>query len=184
MVKDRVILTNLTPEMWEEKHSVYIESFLTNSHCLLVAYVDPINGLTLDHKIPTVMVDELSYFVRKADVLDITDENFLNVVQYGTVSGQHIESLLRLMTGIYAPLFFENTSWPDSIKNDFSAQLHKFLASLTDTRWKMEGKTVLYIPNEGLKLDPDEASKNKELVQRLESMFVPLIYAIDLLIDL
>ena len=55
------------------------------------------------------------------------------------------------------------------IKNDFSAQLHKFLANLTDTRWKLEGKTVLYIPTEGLKLKFEEAAKNKDLVQRLES---------------
>ena len=55
------------------------------------------------------------------------------------------------------------------IKNDFSAQLHKFLATLTDTRWKLEGKTVLYIPTEGTKIPSDEAAKNKELVQRLES---------------
>ena len=33
----------------------------------------------------------------------------------------------------------------------------------------MEGKTVLYIPNEGLKLNAEVAAKNKELVQRLES---------------
>ena len=66
-------------------------------------------------------------------------------------------------------MFFENKSWPDSIKNDFSSQLHKFLASLTDTRWKMEGKTVLYIPNEGLTLEPEKAAKDKDLVQRLES---------------
>ncbi len=74
-----------------------------------------------------------------------------------------------MMTGIYAPTFFENKSWPDSIKNDFSAQLHKFLASLTDTRWKMEGKTVLYIPNEGIKMEDENAAKDKELVSRLES---------------
>lgn len=55
------------------------------------------------------------------------------------------------------------------IKNDFSAQLHKFLANLTDTRWKLEGKTVLYIPTEGLRLKSEDAAKNKELVQRLES---------------
>ena len=83
----------------------------------------------------------------------------------------HIESLLRTMMGIYAPIFFENTTWPDSIKNDFSAQLHKFLANLTDTRWKLEGKTVLYIPSEGLRLASEDASKNKELVQRLESKY-------------
>ena len=60
------------------------------------------------------------------------------------------------------------------IKNDFSAQLHRFLASLTDTRWKLEGKTVLYVPTEGMKLPEEEASKNKELVQRLESEFIIL----------
>lgn len=58
-----------------------------------------------------------------------------------------------------------------AIKSDFSAQLHRFLASLTDTRWKMEGVTVLYIPKEGAYLDMDVASKNKELVQRLDSEF-------------
>ena len=100
---------------------------------------------------------------------EITPDNFLKVVQFGTVTGGQIESLLRMMTGIYAPTFFENTSWPDSIKNDFSAQLHKFLASLTDTRWKMDGKTVLYVPNEGIKMDNELAAKDKDLVQRLES---------------
>ena len=33
----------------------------------------------------------------------------------------------------------------------------------------MEGVTVLYIPKEGLDQNPEVASKNKELVQRLES---------------
>jgi len=57
-----------------------------------------------------------------------------------------------------------------SIKNDFVAQLHKFMASLTDTRWKMDGKTVLYIPHEGtvVPVSPTTA-KNKELIHRLES---------------
>jgi dynein heavy chain len=43
------------------------------------------------------------------------------------------------------------------------------LASLTDTTHKMEGVTVLYIPKEGADLTPEQASKNKDLVQRLES---------------
>lgn len=33
----------------------------------------------------------------------------------------------------------------------------------------MEGKTVLYVPSEGQKVDPEIASRDKELVQRLES---------------
>ena len=55
------------------------------------------------------------------------------------------------------------------IKNDFSAQLHKFMANLTDTRYKMQGKTVLYVPIEGTKLSAEEEAKSKEFVQRLES---------------
>jgi len=45
------------------------------------------------------------------------------------------------------------------------------MASLTDTRWKMDGKTVLYIPHEGtvVPVSPTTA-KNKELISRLESM--------------
>jgi dynein heavy chain len=38
----------------------------------------------------------------------------------------------------------------------------------------MEGVTVLYIPKEGLDLEPEVAAKNKELVQRLESEFILL----------
>jgi len=47
--------------------------------------------------------------------------------------------------------------------------MHRFLASLTDTTWKMEGVTVLYIPKEGTDVPIEEAAKNKDLIQRLES---------------
>lgn len=43
------------------------------------------------------------------------------------------------------------------------------MANLTDTRYKMQGKTVLYVPNEGTRLPIEEAAKSKEFVQRLES---------------
>ena len=43
------------------------------------------------------------------------------------------------------------------------------MANLTDTRYKMQGKTVLYVPNEGSRLSVEEAAKSKEFVQRLES---------------
>jgi hypothetical protein len=36
----------------------------------------------------------------------------------------------------------------------------------------MEGVTVLYIPKEGTDLTPEQASKNKDLVQRLESIYI------------
>ena len=44
------------------------------------------------------------------------------------------------------------------------------MATLTDAKYKQQGKTVLYVPDEGLDLSLEEAARNKEYVQRLESM--------------
>ncbi|XP_059156869.1 dynein axonemal heavy chain 2-like isoform X2 [Physella acuta] len=173
MIKKRLILSGglpseLTPEDEDViKNFIEIESFR-----LLVAYNDQYNGLSLSHTVPNFPVQQLCYFIKSMNTTEVTSQNFLKEIQYGSVKSGHIESLLRIMMGIYAPIFFENRSWPDSIKNDFSAQLHRFLASLTDTRWKLEGKTVLYVPTEGIKLTVEEAAKNKELIQRLETSMI------------
>ncbi len=54
------------------------------------------------------------------------------------------------------------------IRNDFSSQVHKFLAHLTDAQHKTVGHTVLYVPNEGTAMASPDAHRDKELVQRLE----------------
>lgn len=46
--------------------------------------------------------------------------------------------------------------------------MHAFLANLTDQHYKMLGLTVIYIPQEGLNLSVEEASKDMELLRRLE----------------
>ncbi|XP_074657783.1 dynein axonemal heavy chain 2-like [Tubulanus polymorphus] len=173
LIKERVTVTGLKEEMWSDQHYAIVDAFVVdNSRRLLIAYIDAINGLVIASEIPASGVDELTYFIKSDKPDALTADAFLVDVQYGTVKSAHIESLLRLMNGIYAPIFLENASWPDSIKNDFSAQLHKFMASLTDTRWKMEGKTVLYVPNEGMNIESEFAAKNKELVQRLETAMI------------
>ncbi|GFR64153.1 dynein heavy chain 2, axonemal [Elysia marginata] len=172
MIRKRIVVAgmpeiNLTPD-----HENMIDNFLEDQDVhILVAYNDSHRGFNLEHTIPNFPVNQLCYFIKSLGTTTVDSDNFLTNVQYGAVKGGHIESLLRVMMGIYAPIFFENRSWPDSIKNDFSAQLHRFLASLTDTRWKLEGKTVLYVPTEGMKINEEDAAKNKELVQRLESEY-------------
>jgi hypothetical protein len=116
LIKERINLPNVTEDMWQEKHEDMMDIFIENSHRLLVGYLDPINGLVFEHNIPTHSVDQLTYFIKtEKQEGPITQDVFLKSVQYGTVRSNHIESLLRLMMGIYAPIFFENTSWPDSI---------------------------------------------------------------------
>lgn len=47
-----------------------------------------------------------------------------------------------------------------------------FLAKLTDLHHKMFGLTVIYIPKEGIGMTPEAASKDKDLVKRLEGIVV------------
>ena len=88
---------------------------------------------------------------------------------YGSASGKHLDSMLRVMSGVFIPAFFRNSSWPDSIKNEFTSKMQRFMARLSDSKWKSEDKTVLYIPLEAVLTSVESASKNKEMIQRLES---------------
>ena len=45
----------------------------------------------------------------------------------------------------------------------------------SDTRYKLEGHTVLYIPTEAMNMKPEVVVKDKELVQRLESEWLVLL---------
>jgi dynein heavy chain len=72
------------------------------------------------------------------------------------------------MHGLFLPSFLSNVSWPESVRKEFSGQLHKFMASLTETAHQTEGNTVLYLPMEDV-ANPEVAAKDKDLVQRLES---------------
>ncbi|GMH41208.1 hypothetical protein BSKO_09118 [Bryopsis sp. KO-2023] len=89
--------------------------------------------------------------------------------QAGEISTeQALEGLLKVMQEAYMPAFLSGNTWPEAVKKDFTGQLHKFMASLTEAVYEAKGKTVLYIPNEDLK-NASEAARDKDLVQRLES---------------
>jgi len=122
MIKNRVTLTKLTPDMWRQEHIDSISKFLgpVDSYPqILTAYVDSVNGLILANSMPYGSVGEMVYFIRRrvsdteATEPHVTVKSFFSEIHYGVVSGRHIESLLRVMTGVYVPMFFHNTAWPD-----------------------------------------------------------------------
>ncbi|XP_043933259.1 dynein axonemal heavy chain 2 [Protopterus annectens] len=172
LIKKQVVLSGLRSEMWTQEHDVIIDKFIGDCTQRAVSvYMDPFAGLTVELGMPAQKVDQITYFIRKEGA-NLTTKNFMHVVQTGTIRGSYVESLLRLMNGIYTPLIFNATSWPESIKNNFSTHMHRFLACLTDTRYKLEGHTVLYIPVEALKFSREKAAKDKELVQRLQTAMI------------
>lgn len=67
-----------------------------------------------------------------------------------------------------------NYDWNwDGINSFLSVKFHGLILSL-DTRYKLEGHTVLYIPAEAMNMKPEVVFKDKELVQRLESEWLAL----------
>lgn len=71
----------------------------------------------------------------------IMEETFESCVQFGTVRGGGMESLLRLMNGIHAPLVTHSTDWPESIKNNYLAHMHRFITYLTGTQHDSRNST-------------------------------------------
>lgn len=114
-MQSRILLSGVTSDMWTAKHHAAMNSFLMDtSRQIILIYVDEQNGLTTRSTSPTFEVKEIAYFARK-DYGNISMENFVNVVQFGTVHGNYVDGLLRTMHDLYAPTFFENQCWPDSI---------------------------------------------------------------------
>lgn len=115
----------LKSEMWTAEHESTIVKFLKDyTHRLLVVYVDKLLGLQVALSVPPHAVEEMTYMIRFENAV-IMPDNIEQKLQFGTIKSNHIESLLRTMTNVYAPLFFANRSWPDSILSKACIQLKK-----------------------------------------------------------
>ena len=69
------------------------------------------------------------------------------------------------------PKLVGENEWPDNVKKEFVSNLHNFMAIITEASYVAKGMQNLYIPNEDLS-DIEVASKDKELLQRLESIVI------------
>ncbi len=122
-MKSRVVLSGLNPEMWTSNHEALIDMFISNtSQLLLLVYVDEQSGLVVCNTLPAFQLEEVAYFVRNENA-EITHGNFIHIVQFGTMHGSNVDGMLRAMHNLYAPTFFENDSWPDSILTEYYASI-------------------------------------------------------------
>ncbi|KAJ1520022.1 hypothetical protein ONE63_004252 [Megalurothrips usitatus] len=170
-IKRCTTLFDLMEEDWNDEVCSVIRSFfeLPGSEVLSIYFNDVKLEATLS--IPTSPIRDLTYFIKEPEDI-ISVENFHDIVMFGTVDTTVEGSLLAVLENVYAPVFFNTTTWPDSVKSDFCSQMHSFLGNLTDLRHKMLAITVIYVPKEGLNVDVDEAQHDKELIKRLEGVVV------------
>ena len=80
------------------------------------------------------------------------------------VEKNHLKSLVNFMNNTFIPSIMHENSWPDNVKKDFLAQMHKFMISVTEICFQIEGYTELYIPKEDL---TNTDGQDKDLIQRL-----------------
>ncbi|XP_028285542.1 dynein heavy chain 2, axonemal [Parambassis ranga] len=76
------------------------------------------------------------------------------------------------MTCMHAPSIANMVDMKKSIKDSYTQEMHCYLASTTDDMYRQLESTVLYIPVEGLECSPEEACKDKRLVQRMETVVI------------
>lgn len=88
--------------------------------------------LVLQLNVPRTF-DALIYFVRDPSKF-VTKDNMAEAITFGTLrGGDTLHSLLQVMQSLYVPVVLGNSSWPETVRADFTAQLHKFMANLTET---------------------------------------------------
>ncbi|XP_070849918.1 dynein axonemal heavy chain 2 [Chaetodon trifascialis] len=167
-----VALPGVTEELWTEENEKALDQFIVDtSITTMVVYVDTEARLQVEYSMPLPVVAQLCYFIRMPGAI-ITAETFDAAIQFGTVRGNTAKRLLHDMTCLHAPPIALSTYRERSIKDKYTNSMHCFLASLTDDVYKEMVNTVLYIPMEGLQCSPEEASKDKKLVQRMETVMI------------
>ncbi|XP_047429543.1 dynein axonemal heavy chain 2 [Mugil cephalus] len=157
-------------DAWTEDNEKALDAFIVDtSVTAVVVYVVTEVGLWVTHSqsLPEGEVEQLFYFIRLPGAV-IAVQTFELGVQVGTVRGDSVQRLLHDMSSSHVPPIALSTYMEKSIKDSYTADLHCYLASLTDDMYTKLDKTVLYIPMEALQLSPEVASKDKQLVQRLE----------------
>lgn len=174
-VRARIRLRGYRPSMWGDECGTWVTDFLSLPESTrLVAFVA--EGRLCFARMETaagVLPKQFMWFVRRGD--PPSPASIAKQVQFGLVNGGGMDALLRVMAGVYVPRVIANDTWPESVRKDFSGQLHRFMASLTETAYQAQGKTVLYLPSEGTVLSGDDvsaAAADKDLVQRLESTVI------------
>jgi len=172
-LQERIQLDGYDVNLWIAEHNEKAIAFLSSPRlCRLLFYMldDKLQLATTFDAIAS-SCKKLYYFIHPEAKLSIT--NIGLSIQHGILScGADMRSLLEVMGQIFTPQIIESCTWPESMKKDLSGQVHKFMASLTESAFEATRKTMLYLPSGEFLPDIALAARNKELVQQLESIVI------------
>jgi dynein heavy chain len=113
-VKSFTTVFDLRDDDWtSDVQNVIKDYFLNRSAEVLSIYFDDIT-LKAALGFPTVPVKDMTYFLK--DCTDtVSPENFNEIITFGTTNDSIEGTMLSVVEHVYAPVFFNETSWPESI---------------------------------------------------------------------
>lgn len=99
---------------WQPEHEEIIAEFVASpaTRRMFVFFDAGLGGLTLQLGTPQPSGDaerEIQYFLKPEKTV-LTPDGMSKHVQYGTVQGSPVGSLLRLMSGVFVPLCLKDQS--------------------------------------------------------------------------
>jgi len=172
-LQERIQLPGYKMSLWQAEHDERAIAYLSTPQlCRLLCFLED-GKLQLSTTYSSALISsvKLYYFIRTETKL--TTSNIDTATQHGVLTrGVDMQSLLVVMGQVFAPQILESRAWPESVKKDLSGHLHKFMASLTESTFEAQRKTVLYLPSGNFLPDVITAAKNKDLVQQLESIVI------------
>jgi dynein heavy chain len=113
-VKGFTTLFDLRDDDWNLDVEIVIKDFFLNKSAGVLSIYFADVTLTASLGFPTVPVKDMTYFLKDpADV--ITPENFYEVITFGTTNDNIEGTMLNVLECVYAPIFFSEISWPNSI---------------------------------------------------------------------
>ena len=166
-----VDLPGFTADKWTREHDTMAREFFTHpSERVLTMAINENKILECSFGIKDFGTDSTFYFLRKSDA-PLGLHNYWNEIDFGRISKEALPELQQTMRGYFIPAM-KKVDLPDTLKKDFTSHVHKFMASLNDTIYQRQGKTILYIPQEELSGNLSDLSKDKDLTQRLETTMI------------
>lgn len=155
-------------ESFGEKATQWLMDVMTTT---LFVYFEQ-GALKASATCPSTVVSSLTYFVREEPGHIFTVENFHEEIFFGTISENVEETLLALLSTMYAPLILKDARWDENVKMRLFNDLNSFLCVLTDINSKMGSFVILYVPQEGRELTVDQAILDKGLIKRYENVLI------------
>jgi dynein heavy chain, axonemal len=119
-----------------EEHLILVKEFLLSPTARkLVIYIDDNrkpHQMTVVNTFPSQAYAQMAYFIKELVPKDeaLTDSNFERKVQFGKLTKNNLDSLLKIMSRVYVPIFSGNKKWPETVRKEFNTQLYKFMVHI------------------------------------------------------